>query len=861
MNRHIIETLLLLAVTAHGDIPYPEALEQSAITMERFDDLNKNALLLGNGDLNAMFYQRNGALCLRVSKNDIWDARVDTSRDPDMMKVDIAGWTWKGGGGNIPSWTNPYPNPRSAAVVRFGGTGGTVWNRIRAEGRVNEWVRTADGAGLMRIEGKAGASTGFQTAAPVADCSRLQFKISGTSASKYYVELHTTAGVRSSGWIESPQTEETVTWDAPANGKITAVWLYVMIKEGDRAENRIREITLTGGTVPATLVPGTPSSETMAAKLDLRRAVATAGNTTARALFDRNVLLIETDMDLSIEEIKSPVLSAAELGETDQVRWLRMKMPGDLDYAGMEYAMAIAANGGWKAVSLVTSVDTRGGDVRETAIRLARESVAAQPATLIARHEAEWTRFWSASGVRLDDPDFQRWWYRMLYYLRSCTAPHALPIGLYAGSWSDAAPWHGDYHHNYNFWQPYWTTFSINHPGLSDPMIDYLNQMLPRLKWLAKETYDCEGACVGISSFVFEPDPAVCKSKNRRQVAMAPWGYTMGMIGMSAQVLWHRHLFQPDPVHLKNKIYPVLKEAALFFCSFAEKCRLTTDGKVKLGPSYSPEHGNFGVANVPFDLAYARFTLNAAITAAGELHCDPDLVDRCRKTIERLPDYPTAPDAQGNPVVVDWTGCSFRQVAQHNITVPAVPVFPAEQVTWFSPEPTKELFRNTLRQTRHTGLNSVVMFNVAQARLSMPEALDQSRAYLKTLENPNGMFVPSCGPLVEIVGVAAMISEFLVQSVENTIRVFPCWPKEKDARFSNLRAQGGFRVSAELKDGDVSRVTLVSENGRDCTVMNPWPGQAVRFTRNGKPAEEDKGERLVFKTAADETIELKKASP
>ncbi|MFO1531490.1 MAG: hypothetical protein U1F77_17570 [Kiritimatiellia bacterium] len=112
---------LLSSTATPGEIPYPEALETSAIVLDRFDDLNRNALLLGNGDLNAMFYQRNGALCLRVSKNDVWDARVDTSRDPDMMKVDIAGWSWKGGGGNIPSWTNPYPNPRSAAIVRFGG--------------------------------------------------------------------------------------------------------------------------------------------------------------------------------------------------------------------------------------------------------------------------------------------------------------------------------------------------------------------------------------------------------------------------------------------------------------------------------------------------------------------------------------------------------------------------------------------------------------------------------------------------------------------------------------------------------------------------------------------------------------------
>jgi hypothetical protein len=55
---------------------------------------------------------------------------------------------------------------------------------------------------------------------------------------------------------------------------------------------------------------------------------------------------------------------------------------------------------------------------------------------------------------------------------------------------------------------------------------------------------------------------------------------------------------------------------ALFYASFAEKCPRDANGKARLGPSYSPEHGSFGVANVPFDIAYARYTLNAAIAAA-----------------------------------------------------------------------------------------------------------------------------------------------------------------------------------------------------------------------------------------------------
>jgi len=688
---------LRCAMVLAAEIPYPAELDQAAVVEDRLDDIDRTALPIGNGDLNALLWENKGVLSMRVAKNDVWDARIDTSRDCEMLKVDLENQKWSGGG-TPASWKNPYPSPRCAAIIRLGDT------KIKA------------------------------------------------------------------------------------------------------------------------------------ARLDLRRAVASADGTTVRVLADRNVFLIESDNDVVLEAIRG--LPPPKTGETDGVKWMHVKMPGDQDYAGMDYALASAAKGKIKVVALLTSVDVKGGDVVEAAVRLARETVNTEFAALVSQHEAVWADYWSASGVRLGKEDFQLWWYRMTYMLRCFSKPGVVPAGLWAFQPTDAPNWHGDYHHNYNSWQPYWSSFIINHPAQADPWVDYMSQMLPRLKWLAKETYDCEGACIGCSSFAFEPDPAKCTSKNKRQIAMTPWGYTMGMIGMSAQVLWHQHLYQPDHQRLETKIYPVVKEAALFFCSFAEKCPKDEKGKAKYGPSYSPEHGKFGVSDVPFDLAYARFTLKAAITAAGELGRDADLVARFRKAIELLPDYPTALDAEGKTIVVDWIGCKFREIGEHNITVPTVPVFPGEQVTWFSPEPEKALFLNTLRQTRHYGFNSTVILSVGKARLSMPEAVSDLYNYYKPNVQPNGMFYwPVHGYyLSESTGIAACISEFLLQSVDNIIRVFPCWPADcGDASFTNLRAQGGFLVSAELKAGTVVKLEIKSTVGGKLRLLNPWTGKIVE--KETKPGE------------------------
>ena len=829
------------------EIPYLSALDAAAVCETQLGDLNREALAIGNGDMNALLWEHHGALCLRVAKNDVWDARIDTSDDSPLPKVDIANQKWTGEGGDVPSWGRPCPTPRPAAIVNIGELRADVWHCIRDLGKVNEWSQR-DGIGTMAIEGEAGVSAGYRwnTVPPqTKPFSNLKFKISGTGGARYYVNVYAPTGREfvASGWRDTPEAEQEVVF--PLNSPVAAVELFIMTKDGARAENRIRDITLTGGEVPLVLPVGLPPAKETAAKLDLRRAVATVGSTSVRALADRNVLLIETDQDVSLEEIKAGHLPAAECGEDGGVTWLHMKMPADRDYAGMEYALAVAANGSRKAVALVTSFDTR-ENVRVAAVQLARDTAAADAAKLVAAHEAEWTRYWAASGVRLQNQDFQNWWYRMVYMLRCFAKPGVVPAGLWAFQPADAPAWHGDYHHNYNAWQPYWTAFIINHPAQAEPWVDYMNAMLPRLKWFAKETYGCEGAFVGISSFAFEPDPAKCQSTNKRQIGLMPWGYTLGMIGMSAQVLWHHHLYQPDRAYLEQKIYPVVREAALFFCSFAEKCPRDEAGKVKLGPSYSPEHGGFGVHNVPFDLAYARFSLQAGIAAAAELGRDAELSARFRKALDLLPDYPTAPDAAGQSVVVDWTGCKFRQIGEHNITVPAVPVFPAEQITWFSPQPEKDLFSNTLRQIRHRGCNSTVMLSVAKARLSMPEALSDLRDYYQPLAQPNGMFYwPLHGfYLAESVGVAAGISEFLLQSVDGTIRVFPCWPQEQDAAFTNLRAEGGFLVTAEQKAGQITKLEITSTVGGKLRLLDPWTGkfneqdtmpqQTVVFTR-GKP--------------------------
>jgi neutral ceramidase len=85
-------------------VPYPTAFDAAAVVQERIDDIGERALVLGNGDLNTLLREDRGAICLRVTKHDPWDARIDTSEDPPLSKMDIANRKWSGGTGTPASW-------------------------------------------------------------------------------------------------------------------------------------------------------------------------------------------------------------------------------------------------------------------------------------------------------------------------------------------------------------------------------------------------------------------------------------------------------------------------------------------------------------------------------------------------------------------------------------------------------------------------------------------------------------------------------------------------------------------------------------------------------------------------------------
>jgi hypothetical protein len=187
---------------------------------------------------------------------------------------------------------------------------------------------------------------------------------------------------------------------------------------------------------------------------------------------------------------------------------------------------------------------------------------------------------------------------------------------------------------------------------------------------------------------------------------------------------------------------------------------------------------------------------------------------------------------------------------------------------------TRDLLARTIHHsekvTHH--INSNVTMNIARARLGMgAEAIANAKMCFGptseiSAEQPNGLFYWKIHGyyLSEQVCIARFVSELLLQSAGDVIRLFPAWPQDSDGKFSRLLAQGGFEVSAGRVSGVIQNVTIKSTVGGTARIANPWPESPLKVMaqKSGKQIPTTaSGHGLTFPTIAGETYALSPSAP
>jgi len=497
-----------------------------------------------------------------------------------------------------------------------------------------------------------------------------------------------------------------------------------------------------------------------------------------------------------------------------------------------------------------------------------------------AMSETIWRAYWNRSGVAIDDEFLERIWYRNLYFLRCSLRPGVTCPGLFA-NWSYrgiGTAWHGDYHMNYNTQQPFWATFSSNHPELHLPYVEMVeNVLLPVSRKWAREYYGMRGA--------FFPHSAYPVEMSIMPYPLPTWGWEVFETPWSVQSLWWHYTYTMDEDFLRTRAFGPIREAVLFLVDYMKRPEARGDrwgdDNYHIFPSVPPEL--YGLKpgfdknyDTTADLALTRFVFHAFLDACGVLGIERDetgLMADVRDILGHFPDYPTAESPIGE-VFVSVPGENPEVV--YNVPASLLTVFPGEHHGLHSDPDIYDTAANTYRNQQNEGGNDLVFLNLQAARLGLLD-IEKFKRQIRYCLLPNGTctdkvlqihgrytnntpfdFMAPMGIWFENFALPAVIDECLLQSCNGELRFFPNWPKHTRAEFKTLRAAGAFLVSARCSGGRVEWIEIESEAGSDLTILSPWEeGMALTRADGGRRVLE--GNRVTIETEKGEILHLRPA--
>ena len=580
---------------------------------------------------------------------------------------------------------------------------------------------------------------------------------------------------------------------------------------------------------------------TLSSTLNVQNATATVtasggSSLTAMVLQGENVAEFDTSGTVSLAGCSVSYIPSSDTssGTTNGIQWSTTTIPGNSDVPSMSFALAMATSGTRHVLAVVDSLEN--ANPLAAAEQLAANALATAEAQLQAAQTAAWAHFWAKSGVQLGNTSLQTQWYQNLYYSACASRPGAAPIGLCLGTddINFSSLWKGIETSDYNFEQAFWGSYDTNHPELSEAYTQYLANYEPVAEWYAQNVFGLSGAAYPHNQWVNEStDPSASTLPRNGLLAYPPYSLGLGLGGWILQNVWDSYLYDPTASYLSTTVYPMMKEAAIFYAGALNACPKDSSGAAIYGPSYVEELGNYGVDDVTSDIGFTQLALQAAIQAAQTLGVDSSLVSGWQQALTLLPAYPTASGTSGTVITDELDGSAS---VAYNVAVPILPVFPAGVVNWFSSAAQQATFLNTIQTIDWGTANSVVMMAGAYARLAPAmTAYNWIANAFSEYQQANGMLVLNGiqgANFTEGFAVSGVISEMLLQSVGGIVRFFPAMPAGQNASFSDLGAEGGFQVSAAQQNGSVGQISVTASQAAPFEFLSPW--QYLSVTINGK---------------------------
>lgn len=476
--------------------------------------------------------------------------------------------------------------------------------------------------------------------------------------------------------------------------------------------------------------------------------------------------------------------------------------------------------------------------------------------------QEKWQAFFSASKVTLEDKEIEKFYNSSLYHLAGCMGNKEFPPGLFGNFITDDFfPWAGDYHMNYNYEAPYYCVFSSNHPELFDGYMTPVNEMS---EYAAKFAgfFGCRGYAFPVS---FGPKALdVFSMESCKEHGVLFLGQKSHAAYACVIPIMHWFSTYNKEYALENYYNFVLNVAAFWEDYLVkEKGRyvIRNDAAHEI-PYYRGEKFNYlthknqiEAVNAINSLGLVKLLFNGIYDMAKELNLNAEKYPLWQDIINNLSDFPTFIKHGKRCFRYSKRGIRWR----NDNTVGLQHIYPASQIGFASGEKLLKIARNTYfindRRLDDNGSNSYLP---AGARIGVdPEFLIEGiHQNIKEFALPNRLFRHHGGGIEHLTTIPATVNEMLMQSHEGVIRLFPCWNRKSSASFENLRADGAFLVSAELKNEKITSLKIKSLKGRKCTVEANGIKTVVREKDKEEIPFRTDGNVISFETQADDVYIL-----
>ena len=411
------------------------------------------------------------------------------------------------------------------------------------------------------------------------------------------------------------------------------------------------------------------------------------------------------------------------------------------------------------------------------------------------------------------------------YLLISSSRPGGQPANL-QGIWNDQLfpPWDSKYTVNINTEMNYWPSEITNLTELNEPLIQMVRELAQTGKQTAKDMYGAQGWVLHHNTDIWRINGPIDGSY---------WGmWPMGGAWLS-QHLYGKYEFSGDKEYLKS-VYPVIKEAALFFLDF-----LIEEPEHKwlvVSPSISPENepkghaGSTISAGTTMDNQLVFDIFSIAIKSAEILETDNELVTKMKESLKRLPPMQIGNWGQLQEWMSDWDNPTDK----HRHVSHLYGLFPSNQI---SPYQNPELFsaaKTSLvaRGDESTGWSMGWKVNWWARLLDGDHAYklitDQLKPAPKAAWGGSGGTYPNmfdAHPPFQIdgnFGCTSGIAEMLLQSQDGSIHILPALPSIwKNGSVKGLKARGGFDISFTWENGLIQKIVIKSNLGGNCRIRVP----------------------------------------